>query len=213
MKLFLTSSVSEVGHDIPKYVDLSKGNKLVFIDTAAEPEKGGDMTWLYDDRKALVDAGFEVTDYTITGKKLAELKKYLPKFDYIYMSGGNTLHLLSESYKSGFINIIRKLVKGGKIYIGTSAGSIIAGPLVPKYLYDDAKHKGIENKPTYNLVNFTVIPHWGSEYFRNDYLGKRMNEAYRTDSVPYVLLTDDQYLFVEDGSIKIIDLKHKTVTE
>jgi len=210
MKLFLTSSVSKVAHDIPKHTDLSKGNKLVFIDTAAEPEKGGDITWLIDDRKALVDAGFDVTDYTITEKKSAELKAFLPKFDYIYLSGGNTLHLLSESYKSGFIDYVKELVKAGKIYIGTSAGSIITGPFIPEYLRDDTKHSDVENKPSFGFVNFTVIPHWGSDFFKKEYLGKRLKVAYKTDSVPYVLITDNQYLLVEDDHFKIIEPKLKT---
>jgi dipeptidase E len=210
MKLFLTSSVSEVAHDIPNYVDLSKGNKLVFIDTAAEPEKDGDIQWFIDDRKALVNAGFSVTDYTITGKTLTELKDFLPRFDFIYMSGGNTLHLLSESYKSDFIEYVKELVKNGKIYIGTSAGSIVTGPFVPEYLRDDNKHMDVEKKPAYGLVNFTVVPHWGSKFFRKDYLDERLKTAYREDSFPYILLTNDQYIYVEDDMFRIIDLNlHK----
>lgn len=64
--LFLTSSVHAVAHDLAKRVDLSKGNKLVFITTPAEPEEG-DMSWLDDDRNALISSGFKVDDYTITG--------------------------------------------------------------------------------------------------------------------------------------------------
>ena len=51
-RLFLTSSVHAVAHDIAKKVDLSKGNKLVFIVTAADIEEG-DKTWLKNDRQAL----------------------------------------------------------------------------------------------------------------------------------------------------------------
>lgn len=205
MKLFLSSSVSGVAHDIPNHTDLSKGNKLVFIDTAAEPEKGGDISWLTKDRKALVDAGFDVTDYTITGKKIADLRKFLPDFDYIYLSGGNTLHLLSESYKSGFIDYIKELINEGKIYIGTSAGSIITGPFVPEYLKDDEKHVDVEDKPAYGFVNFTVVPHWGSDFLKKNYLEERLKTAYRKDSVPYILITDSQYILVEDSNFRIID--------
>jgi hypothetical protein len=59
--LFLTSSVNAVARDIARRVNLSKGKRLVFIDTAAEPETD-DKTWLKNDRQALVDAGFEVKD-------------------------------------------------------------------------------------------------------------------------------------------------------
>jgi len=205
MKLFLTSSVSEVAYDIPNHTDLSKGNKLVFIDTAAEPEKGGDISWLIKDRKALVDAGFDVADYTITDKKIADLREFLPNFDYIYLSGGNTLHLLSESYKSGFISYIKELVGKGKVYIGTSAGSIITGPFVPEYLKDDEKHIDVEDKPAYGFVNFTVVPHWGSDFLKKNYLEERLKTAYKKDSVPYVLITDSQYILVEDSNFRIID--------
>ncbi|MFZ3301800.1 MAG: Type 1 glutamine amidotransferase-like domain-containing protein [Microgenomates group bacterium] len=205
MKLFLTSSVSEVAHDIVKHLDLSKGNKLVFIDTAAEPERGGDITWLINDRKSLVNAGFDVVDYSITGKNSEEIKSFLAEFDYIYMSGGNTLHLLTESYKSGFIDLIKDLVKD-KVYIGTSAGSIITGPSVPEYLRDTEKQTEFEKEPAYNLVNFTIAPHWGSIHFKDEYLGSRLKIAYVDTNQPYVLLNDRQYVLVEDNQFKIIDL-------
>ena len=127
-ELFLTSSVHAVAHDIAKKVDLHKADKLVFIDTAAEVEEG-DKTWLRNDRRALVNAGFAVSDYTITDKSKNQLKIDISRFDYIYLSGGNTSYLLQQSQKSGFISLIKELVQDkGRVYIGTSAGSIIAGP-------------------------------------------------------------------------------------
>ena len=193
-QLFLTSGVHAVAHDISKKVDLSKGNKLVFIDTAAEGEKG-DKQWLKNDRKALVDAGFEVADYSITGKSKDELETYLPKFDYIYLSGGNTSYLLQQSQKSGFIPVIKDLVlKKGKTYIGTSAGSIIA---------EDIK---LDDPKGYGFVNFTILPHWGSEDFKKMYLGKRLETVYKEDQVPLLLLTDNQYVHVQNDQVKIVDV-------
>ena len=123
MKLFLTSSVHAVAHDIAKKVNLSKAKQLVFIDTAAEVEEG-DKTWLKNDRQALVDAGFIVSDYTITGKSREQLGADLDKFDYIYLSGGNTSHLLQQSQKSEFVSLIKELVREkGKIYIGTTSAN------------------------------------------------------------------------------------------
>ena len=84
-KLFLTSDAHSVEHDFPNNIDLSKGNKLVFIDTASEPEKGNDITWLINDRKALVNAGFDVTDYTITGKNQKELETFFPLTNHQYI--------------------------------------------------------------------------------------------------------------------------------
>lgn len=208
MELFLTSSVHAVAHDIAKRVNLSKANKLVFIDTAAEPKgEREDLEWLKNDRQALVDAGFFVSDYTITGKTKSELKADLKEFDYIYMSGGNTAYLLEQSQKSGFASLIKELIQKDKIYIGTSAGSIIAGPKLPDYFSDEKAE--LKNKNGYGFVNFTLLPHWGSEDFKERYLGERLKIVYKEDQVPLLLLTDNQYVHVKNDQMKIIDVKIK----
>src|SRR3989338_5291233 len=207
MELFLTSSVHAVAHDIANRVNLKKANKLVFIDTAAEPKgERDDLERLKKDRKALVDAGFTVSDYTITGKSKKQLEADLNKFDYIYMSGGNTAYLLEQSQKSGFVSVIKELVQKGKIYIGTSAGSIIAGPMLPAYFSDEEPK--LENKNGYGFVNFTILPHWGSEDFKERYLGERLKIVYKDDQVPLLLLTDNQYVHVQNDQIKIVDVKN-----
>ena len=204
MELFLTSSVHAVAHDIAMKVDLPNGNKLVFIVTAAEL-KEGDMTWLHNDRQALVDAGFDAIDYTITGKTKEQLEKDLGEYHFIYVSGGDTAYLLQQSQKSGFISLIRELIQNkGKIYIGTSAGSIITGPRLPDYFPKEGLE--LQNENGYGLVNFTLLPHWGSEKFKERYLGGRMEIAYDENQVPLLLLTDNQYVHVQNGQMKIIDV-------
>jgi dipeptidase E len=204
--LFLTSSVHAVAHDIGKRLDLSTKNKLVFITTAAEPEIG-DKTWLANDRQALVNAGFKVSDYTITDKTLGQLKNDLRDYDFIYLSGGNTFYLLKQSHKSEFFNLIKDLVyKEGKTYIGTSAGSIIAGPKCPDYLLDKDETLSIENQKGYGFVNFTILPHWGSGDFKDKYLKGRLKIAYKKDQVPLVILTDNQYIHVQGDKCEFVDM-------
>lgn len=205
-QLFLTSSVHAVAQHIAQKLDLTIHNELVFIDTPAEREKK-DRQWLKDDRQSLVDAGFLVTDYTITGKSKQQLAHDLSVFDYIYMSGGDTFYLLEKSLESGFIEVVQDMViNQGKIYIGTSAGSIICGEKCPDYLLDEALHSSEMNRNGYGLVNFTILPHWGSTDFKEKYLDKRLGIAYRVDQEPLLLLTDTQYVQVQDDSITIVDV-------
>ena len=205
-QLFLTSSVNIVAHDIAKRLDLASHNKLVFITTPAEPETG-DKTWLKNDRLSLVKAGFKVTDYTITGKKPDQLKNDLIDYDFIYLSGGNTLYLLKQSQKTGFIHLVRDLVnKQGKTYIGTSAGSIIAGPKCPDYLLERDEVMEVEKQKGYGLVNFTILPHWGSKDFKDKYLKGRLQIAYKVNQVPLLLLTDTQYVHVKDNKCEVVDV-------
>ena len=202
-ELFLTSSVHAVAHDIAKRVDLENRRALVFIDTAAEVERG-DKTWLKDERQALVDAGFTVSDYSITDKSHEQLEDDLCNYDVLYLSGGNTAYLLYQSQKTGFLSLVKELVGNrDKIYIGTSAGSIIAGPRLSDY--DSDERPELENRECYGFVNVTIAPHWGSEHFRERYLGKRLKAVYNKDQVTLLLLTDYQYVHVRDDQMSVID--------
>jgi dipeptidase E len=206
-QLFLTSSVNMVAAAIAQQLDLSQHNKLVFIDTAAEP-KEGDLQWLHNDRQALVEAGFAVSDYTMTGKSQDQLEKDLIGFEYIYLSGGDTYYLFQQSVKSGFMSVIRELInQQGKTYIGTSAGSIMAGTKFPNYLLAEKNVSENENIKGYGLVNFTILPHWGSDHFKEKYLGSRLKIACRPDQVPLILLTDTQYVHVRDEQMQIVDVR------
>lgn len=208
-KLFLTSSAHIVAGHIGKQLDLSTENKLLFIDTASEPIDD-EKEWLKNDRSALVNARFDVTDYTITDQTESEVSSTLEEFDYIYFSGGDTPYLLEQSNKIGFKKIIRDMILDkGKVYFGTSAGSIITGPVVPEYLYTDGVPE-YKERLGFELVNFTIVPHWGSDDFRDRYLKRRLEIAYRDDQFPLITLTDNQYIEVNDDCIKIIDVTKQT---
>ncbi|MDO8619074.1 MAG: Type 1 glutamine amidotransferase-like domain-containing protein [Candidatus Daviesbacteria bacterium] len=207
-KLFLTSSVNFVAADIAKKLDLSQNNKLVFINTAGE-YKEKDLSWQDEDRNSLVRAGFDVFDYTITEKKPDQLMENLKEVDYIYVSGGNTFYLLEKAQESGFIKVVKDLIlKMGKIYISTSAGSIIAGPdIYPSFRLDDAsKAPKIKGYKGFDLVDFTVLPHWGSDKFRDLYLNKRLEHAYTANN-QLILLTDNQYIEIVDDWYRICEVK------
>jgi dipeptidase E len=91
----------------------------------------------------------------------------------------------------------------GKIYIGTSAGSIITGPKIPIYLLEDSKDIKLDDIKGYGFVNFTILPHWGSEGFKEKYLSKRLEIVYKEDQVPLILLTDNQYVYLHDDHMRL----------
>jgi dipeptidase E len=204
-KIFLTSSVNFSAGDIVKRFGV-KG-RLVFITTASEPKSESDLTWQDMDRDALIKAGFDVFDYTITGKKERDIREDLKDVDVIYVSGGNTFYLLEKVKESGFDEVIKDFVSAGKTYIGTSAGSIVAGPdIYPVYNLDNAKEgKNLKDYSGIGLVDFTVLPHWGSEHFKELYLNQRLEHAYK-EGYKLILLNDNQYVAVEGNKYRIIDV-------
>lgn len=207
-RVFLTSSVSRVAGDIAKKLGGSKGKKLLYVYTAGEHQL--DEVWQKVDRQALAKAGFRLIDYTITGQSKEQVKRMLVGTDAIYFGGGNTFYLLEKLQLAGALNLIRDFVARGGIYIGTSAGSIVAGPdISPFYMLDKARlapklrgYKGL------GLVDFVVLPHWGSPHFKNRYLGSRLRNNYNLKN-KLVILNDYQYVEVRDDWYRLVEVRHK----
>ena len=200
-RLFLTSSVAYVAHDIAKRTN-TKGLKLAFILTPTEVEEG-DLGWLRKDREALINAGFELTDYTFTGKTRKEVKNFLKDFDVLYMSGGNTYWFLKKVQEADCADVIRDFVDSGKIYISTSAGTILAGPDIypTRNLEKLSKVPELKDFKGLGLVNFIIMPHWGDQDFEERY--KRTIDAYYND-YPILLLSNQMYVMVEEDKFEII---------
>lgn len=209
-RLFLASSVNTVANSIVSEIDPKKHPKLILINTASEPEEGN-KSWLEKDRLTLVDGGFEVTDYTITDKTSEQIKEAISPMDVIFVSGGNTFYLLEKAQQSNFIPLLKDFVLNqGKIYIGSSAGSIFAGPNIEpvKDLDNASKAPGLKDFAGAGLVDFVVLPHWGYEKFRERYFKERMTNNYNTKNI-LILLTDNQYVRVENDTYRVVDVTKK----
>ena len=208
-RLYLASSFNTVAGKVGK--DLvhdwkfkPKNKRAVFIDTAAEPEEG-DKQWLKDDRKSLENLGFQVSDFTLTDKKYGEVKQVLEEMDVIFVSGGNTFYLLEKIQLTGTAELFNELVNKGKIYIGSSAGSIIAGPDISPVRKFDAEWEApkLKNYKGLGLVDFVVLPHWGSVDFKKVYMDFRLKDNYNSKN-KLILLADNQYVAVKENWYNII---------
>lgn len=211
--LFLTSSIGVPGvaESIRQKIGHNDPLKTVFITTPLEPaSEQEDMSWVDEDRLGLVNGNFVAFDYTITGKNIDQIRVDLKDIDVLYVSGGNTNYLLEQSEKSGFTEFVRDHVASGKLYISTSAGSIIAGPTIPPYLWgDETSAPNLSDYSGYNLVNFTVVPHWGSSWFKELYLKGRMSQIFSESYPPFIMCNDYQYVQVIDDQYRIIDVRHE----
>lgn len=205
--LFLTSTIDTVAKHIAQHFPFAfKNKKLAYINTAAEVETGS-LSWLKSDRQALVDVGFDVSDYTLTHKTFKQLEMDLNKMDVICLSGGNTLYLLQEIYRSQFDKYIKQRLDAGVILIGASAGSIVTGNEIGLLAGIDDPSKAPDLKTTVGmkLVDLTIFPHWGNPHFKNDYLTKVVPDSYAKGQ-KIITLTDEQYLRAENGDYKIVDI-------
>jgi len=207
MYLFLASSVNFVAKDISeKITTITKNKRLIFIPTASEVEKG-DLSWLDMDRKALEDAGFSVEDYSITGQKQETIQKKLEGAGSVCVSGGNTYYLLSQARKSGFDVVVRRLVKNGLMFVGSSAGSLLAGPNIETSLDDPTTAPELTDYRGLHLIDVAIRTHWGSKYFLERY-HQEMDRLYSLKQ-KMILLRDNQYLYVKDNWYQVISVTEK----
>jgi dipeptidase E len=206
-RLFLASSIETTGPAIGKLIGNPEKLQLAFIDTAGEPED--DKQWIAEDRKGLEKAGFNITDYTLTGKSPKDIENDLEKFDVIHVNGGDTFYLLIQARKCNFDKwIAKKVISGEKIYIGSSAGSIACAPntMNAKFFENEEYFEQLNNYKGFNLVDFQIFPHWGSDIFKDRYLNSRMDIAYKPEN-KIILLNDWQYIKVEGDTFKIVDIR------
>ena len=204
-RLFLASNAGNVAKDIAKEL-LPENKRILFIKTASEVY-GDNPEWLEEDRSKLKSAGFSVFDYTITNKSENDLKQELKEKDIIFMSGGNSYYLLEKIQQSNTGKVLKEAVDSGIPYIGSSAGSVIAGPSIkPVGKLDDIdKAPNLKGFKALGLVDFVVYPHWGFEKYRDE-SNENIKENYVKD-YKFILLTDNQYVRVEGDMYKIEEIE------
>lgn len=127
-------------------------------------------------------------------------KKVLATHNTIMIGGGNTFHLLNESRITGFDRWIKEN-KDDKVFIGTSAGSILMTPSIAVAAVDDGDENtsGIKNLKGLALIDFEVSPHTPE-----DVTVKGNLEFSKTTSGKILMLDNQSAVSVIDKEIRII---------
>ena len=160
-KLFLASSFSEVASLFPKFAgEEIKGKRVTFIPTASLVEEV--RFYVDDDRKAFEELGIIVEELEITTASPDKILEVLNRNDYIFVSGGNTFYLLQELRRKGADALITEQIRAGKLYIGTSAGSVILCPDIEFVKEMDHNHTApeLQSFTGLNIVDFYILPHY-----------------------------------------------------
>ena len=160
-KLFLASSFSEVASLFPKFAgEEIKGKRVTFIPTASLVEEV--RFYVDDDRKAFEELGIIVEELEITAASPDKILEVLNRNDYIFVSGGNTFYLLQELRRKGADILITEQIRAGKLYIGTSAGSVILCPDIEFVKEMDHNYTApeLQSFTGLNIVDFYILPHY-----------------------------------------------------
>ena len=206
-RLFLCSSFADVANLLIDFANEDlKGKIIAFIPTASltEPIR----FYVKTGKKALEKVGMIVEEVEITQFSNEEISSILHKCDYIYITGGNTFFLLQELKRKGVDKIISEQVKSGKLYIGESAGAIIASPdteYMKNVNFDPIKKAPeLEDYSSLGLVDFYTIPHYGNFPFKKK--GEKVIQLYN-EKLQLIPISNKQAIFIEDSNIQIKDAK------
>ncbi len=174
--IFLCSYFAEVASKINEVVNF-QGKDIVFIDTAAKFEEVN--FYVGEAVEILENFGAKLRRLDVSCAKNSaalvssqdepscedEILSAISQCDIIYVSGGNTFYLLNELRKSCAAQAIKNAVKAGKIYIGESAGAIVAAPDTRYATLMDENSAKTSDFTGLNLVDFYIVPHFGCEPF------------------------------------------------
>ena len=119
----------------------------------------------------------------------------------IFTGGGNTFRLLKTLYDLDLLDPIRQRVAEGLPYIGSSAGSNIAGPTIRT-----TNDMPIVQPPSFDalgFVSFQINPHYLDPDPNSKHMGetreKRLTEFLEENDTPVVAIREGAMLRVENG--------------
>ena len=178
---------------------------LAFIPTAANLEEG-DKGWLIDDLEACQKLGLKELDIVdISALPKSVWQKRLEAADIIFVSGGNTFHLMHWVRASGLEEVLPELLKT-RVYVGVSAGSMITNPNIRCSLSEkgvaEEIHGAIEDGGL-SLVDFLIEPHINNAYFPELTFEYVQNESTET-TLPIYALDDQSAIQVVDGEVTVV---------
>lgn len=117
MKLFLCSNFKFLARKfLPEFFDLTKKHTALLVGYADEY---GDY-YSESNTKLLEDLNFEVFH-------LDENYSFNDKIDMVFVKGGNTTKLVHMLKKFNQYDKVKNLIEQGALYVGISAGSVLAG--------------------------------------------------------------------------------------
>jgi dipeptidase E len=125
--------------------------------------------------------------------------------EIIFIGGGNTFRLLYELHRNQMIEPIRRAVRAGTPYIGSSAGSIVACPSLKT-----TKDMPVVQPSSFealSLVPFQISPH----YLDPDPTSTHMGETQEQRILQFLEENEDPVVGLREGSILRVESEDVTL--
>ena len=204
--MILTSSLYESIELVKKFLDKNtESKKILFIPTATNIDEY--KKYIHLTQKAFEDFGYEVENFDVSIFSEEIAKEKLSQAKIVFISGGNTFYLLQELKRKNLTSYLKERIENGLLYIGESAGSVIATPNIEYASIVDDKTLATElNDYTgLNLVNFYIVPHFEEEPFVES--SRKTVELYK-NKLDLKLINNKEAILVENNNFRIVKEKY-----
>ena len=179
--------------------------KVGFIPTAANVEEGN-KDWFIGQITNLTKYGYNWIDIIDPSAAGVDWENRLNETDVIFISGGNTFHLLDQVRKTGLSDWLIEH-KQDKIFVGSSAGSILMTPKIAVANVEpgDPNLANITDLQGLGWVSFEISPHvpeMVSEEASTQYQSTTGCELYLIDDNTGIMVDDENITVVTEGKWK-----------
>jgi dipeptidase E len=159
-----------------------------------------------DDYAAKAKSRFAAMGYSLESAHATKNpKKAIEQTDAIFIGGGNTFRLLKALQDLELLEPIRRKVNSGAPYIGSSAGSNVAGPTIKT-----TKDMPIVQPRSFDslgLIPFQISPHYLDPDPNSTHMGETQEERIlqflEENETPVVGIREGAWLLIEKGAVTL----------
>ncbi len=202
MKLILTSSglgTSKLRREFSNM--LEKRVALVKVMVIHTAKKSEHLVYVNEVGKELGYIGVLHPNITYFNIARERSSPKISDYDAVYVCGGNTFYILDRIRKTGLERAIKKFVGNGGLYVGVSAGSIIAGQDIEIAGWGsegDLNEINLKDLRGLHLTDIAIFPHYKLR-LRKEVEGFKQRVTY-----PIEVAKDGEAIIIKGRNIKKI---------
>ena len=213
MKAILTSTnITEIAGGVElaeRMLGKPRGEISMAVINEASAMEFGDHRWAItalSDLAATFGGSIEIVH--LLALQPEKIRERVAAADMLFVLGGNTEWLKTVFDKSGFTKILPEILHD-KLYVGSSAGSMILGHR-PSYknqvkAYGESECFGVERY--LDLVDFSILPHFHAEYLDNRGDEWAIEES-KSVGYPVYAISDKAAVVVDGGRVSLLGFDH-----
>lgn len=168
----------------------------------------------HDEYTAIASKAFATLNIQIKGlHEFENPKEALSNAKGVFTGGGNTFLLVKQLYDKGLMDLLRSKINNGMPYMGTSAGSNIAGQTMRT-----TNDMPIVYPPSFDtlaVVSFNINPHYLDVDPKSKHKGEtretRILEYLNFNKTPVIGLREGSWLLVSDKQVLLKGSLHARV--